>query len=601
MNLNQALTEFKTRFPDDRAQSLQDVQGIELQGSVDEIKFARLTIIGGGSSMKDRPPKDWPAVALGCTTVVCGLGKLFGSEESALRALNVAARSGYVISATQEGNPAGVEQIWKPEEIRSIDRVLESAPEQYLHINTMKFFKRYADGVFKVDSPNTAAWADYNRNEIVFLALTFKNSDSIDTTIFHELSHHYDFQGIDQNPEVLISEKIGFSKISGWGSGILNSISEFREIRTDQTGSYTHAADASFVTNYASTSPLEDFAESCAYYRYRPTDLKIASLEKYNLLKDQVFKGVEYTESGGWPALDQEIVSMGGMSSLLSTCVSRIEQISMNGTNATIWMPEPGHPMSLVSSTSQDKMAGYCLKAVEDQVIARLQDNPEYCTRSADLAVRVTMERSIAGALADVSAAAEKSTQVNSDDDLVCLKTKDLTHNCSVVNNLQKNSTFLNLNLADRKLISDQFLKLMPIGKMQNDELLKNFPTQKIFEACLLAVSSISASTTGASYSWESSTMTFSSPDYAQDQDCLTAVAKIFTDAGYKINDAFISNELQSVPLKKTFDSFEKEVLETWSPPLASQLVTSWATKVGFDTRDPATLVPYLLVHVNSN
>ena len=51
------------------------------------------------------------------------------------------------------------------------------------------------------------------------------------------------------------------------------------------------------VSEYGQVNPAEDFAESMAAYRYNPLALLKANPEKYDFLKDKVFRGVEYLNS----------------------------------------------------------------------------------------------------------------------------------------------------------------------------------------------------------------------------------------------------------------------------------------------------------------
>ena len=444
VTLSQAQKEFKTRFPDDRVLEEKNVEGIKLQGSDDEIKFARLVIAGGGSSAKDRLPKSWPEIAKGCTTVVCGLGKLFGNEESALRVLNVAARTGYVISATQEGNPIGTEQIWKTSEIRSIDHVLAGAPDQYSHLSGLKFFKRYADGVKDKDpgsSEDTAAWANFTRKEIVLLDGTFKNPEleNAEPYIFHELSHHYEYDTLDK------SAKIEFSKISGWDDG-----KDVKDKDNVVSTVYSHAEDAKFVREYAGKSPYDDFAESCAYYRYHPYDHHL-SPEKYQFLKDKVFKGVEYSESRGWAALDQEISAKGGMSGMLRSCISKVTKIYSGDQDLTLVQNAPDIIIQTIN-TDAIGTTMYCMTNVEKQIADRLQksDPAEFCARGGAVFVQRLLNESVEGDMIEFSEIAN-----------ACLKEKKLKHDCSMAKKLQANAYFLRLTPSDQKVISQHFEDLV--------------------------------------------------------------------------------------------------------------------------------------------
>ena len=603
-DLQDAQKEFKRRYPGTRTQLVMDVDGIDLQGSAEEIAFANKVLKGNEG---DRQTKSWPAVASGCTTVVCGLTKLFGSEESALRVLNIAQRSGYVVACTQEGNPADVEQIWKTSEIRSIDRVTAGSPDQFQHLGSMKYFKRRADGVHKPDSDAAIAWASYNRDEIVLLDQTFSEVGETDLTIFHELSHQYDFQGLDTSADDYLSTSTGFAKLSGWDKGTTVKNGNVTETV------YTHAPSAGFVTDYAETAPLEDFAETSAAYRFSPNNLKVASPEKYQLFKDKFFKGVKFSETAGWPALDKQITLLGGASGLLSSCISKIERVDSNGsaTDPRLWADDPGKPNQLLGGHASI-MAQTCLKTAEDQVIAQVQSDPEFCARGGAQFVRNAMERTINGAFIKLSSVAWKSTLATSQNP-DCANNKDLTHNCSVVKSLQKDANFTKLAASDQKIISDQFESLMPPNQEMTTALAKEFPTDKLFLSCLTAVDALKVHDDEVDYTMNTPDGTSWNEGYSQDLNCQTAVAKAYSDSGYTTNADVISRTLLRDDVETIFESFEKNVLGVWAKTLAacavgqthdicaSNLITHWATTQGIDAKDVSgTLVPYLLSHVNT-
>ena len=604
-NLLDAQNEFKKRYPDTRTQLVMDVDGINLQGSADEIAFANKVLKGNEG---DRQPKSWPSVATGCTSVVCGLTKLFGSEESALRVLNIAQRSGYVVACTQEGNPDGVEQIWKTSEIRSIDRVTASAPEQFQHLGSMKYFKRRADGVRKPDTALAIAWADYNRQEIVLLDQTFTESQETDLTIFHELSHQYDYQGLDTPSGDYLSTETGFAKLSGWDSGTLTKVAVGVETV------YKHAPDASFVTDYAGTAPLEDFAETSAAYRFRPNDLKVASPEKYQLMKDKVFKGVEYSESAGWPALDKALNTVGGQSGLLSACISNLAKVDLPGNenDPTIWMTDPTNSVQMFGGPASI-LAPTCLKAVEEKILAQVQSDPEYCSRGGASFVRTAMERTIDGALVDLTSRAKKAS-LSTTGDSDCPDKKDLTHNCPVTKSLQRDPNFSKLTSADQKIISDQFEKMMPPNSQTAAVLAVDFPTARLFLSCLTAVDALKVVDDEVRYTTKTTTGTTWTEGYMEDLNCQKALAKAYSDSGYTTNSDVISQTLLKDDVEKLFDNFEKDVLGIWAKTIAScpstqtsavctsNLVAHWAAGQGLDAKDVSdVLIPYLKSHVTTS
>jgi hypothetical protein len=66
--------------------------------------------------------------------------------------------------------------------------------------------------------------------------------------------------------------------------------------------------DKAFVRDYAGTHPAEDFAESTAYYMYQPQYLKTIDPDKYNFIKDKVFKGKEFVNDLNIPVNKEEIM-----------------------------------------------------------------------------------------------------------------------------------------------------------------------------------------------------------------------------------------------------------------------------------------------------
>jgi hypothetical protein len=92
--------------------------------------------------------------------------------------------------------------------------------------------------------------------------------------VTHELGHCVDWH---QTGQQLISRQ--FSQFSWTWSAVITSCG-----LQSWNG---------FVTDYARTNPLEDFAECCAYYWIDPTQLQAANMAKYNYMKTTVFEGVE--------------------------------------------------------------------------------------------------------------------------------------------------------------------------------------------------------------------------------------------------------------------------------------------------------------------
>ncbi|MGZ3790273.1 MAG: hypothetical protein ACXVLQ_17200 [Bacteriovorax sp.] len=109
---------------------------------------------------------------------------------------------------------------------------------------------------------------------MVFDTWSNQRPDSRRSSVFHEFAHNISSQGnrMDLDPNWL--------KKSKW---------------IKKGDDWSHGANACFVSRYASTQPAEDWAESMEAYRYESKKFKANCPEKYNYLKELVFKNIEYT------------------------------------------------------------------------------------------------------------------------------------------------------------------------------------------------------------------------------------------------------------------------------------------------------------------
>jgi hypothetical protein len=75
---------------------------------------------------------------------------------------------------------------------------------------------------------------------------------------------------------------------NGWGFGYINSKTKQKEWR------FYGAAGNNVPTGYSNTNPQEDLCESAMLYLYDPQRLKASSQARYDFVRDNLFKGVEY-------------------------------------------------------------------------------------------------------------------------------------------------------------------------------------------------------------------------------------------------------------------------------------------------------------------
>ena len=303
-----AKEEYKSNFSDLPIKKA-NIKGVNLEGSAEELKFLT-KMLGENPIVKLSDYKE-------CTTALCALTKIYNSEESAHRAFNLAKRSGYIISIEKEFNTDKGKsgQLFSLEELQKIDLAYKRLPDNYKKIKTLDRIKRMPDGYGSPDSPNAAAWArpGYHAGhyhidgEIVFLDSGFSGDGGWGAQVaVHELTHHLDFasspnsyEGISQSPE--------FLKLSGWKKKSAYVTDEKTGKRKLQE-QWESSKDKAFVRDYAGSAPGEDFAESTAYYMYQPQYLKTIDPDKYNFIKDKVFKGKEFTNDLNIPINKDEIM-----------------------------------------------------------------------------------------------------------------------------------------------------------------------------------------------------------------------------------------------------------------------------------------------------
>ncbi len=154
-------------------------------------------------------------------------------------------------------------------------RSSQSFPQDFFPIDPNKQLTKFLRGnTLKMHNPSVVAFA----------AITFYdrwseyNDEMMEYTAIHEMAHYIASEyNLDETPE--------WMELSGW------------EDHGDPQGreNFEASKDHTFCSHYGSTNPGEDFAESVSAYRFNPSLLKAASLEKYQFIKEHVFAGVEFT------------------------------------------------------------------------------------------------------------------------------------------------------------------------------------------------------------------------------------------------------------------------------------------------------------------
>ncbi len=220
---------------------------------------------GEGYILPDQ--KDYSHLTSGsCKKVRCALNQLFGEEysENAMYLL-----SKYELNVSPIGLGNDKTKKFSPDELKSIHQSVTDLPKDLFPIQVAKSLRRSS-----LDGGNTLG----NATIMFFDGFKKYNHHEKAGICAHEFAHNFSNLGnLDESPEWL--------NISGW---IDNEGKWEREPSTDNR----------FVSKYAKGNPAEDFAESVVAYRYNPEGLRAASVEKYNFIKELVFKGREYTAAG---------------------------------------------------------------------------------------------------------------------------------------------------------------------------------------------------------------------------------------------------------------------------------------------------------------
>lgn len=277
-----------------------------------------------------KPPSAWKEAARDCESLLCAFGKLFNSQTAAMQIFNFYQRTGYLLSLDQKINSNFGEQIWSANEIQQLDAASVKLPPRLKNLR-LKEIDRHKDGLrlARHKSRNIAAYANV-RQELAFYETglrgkaagpnCYTSTSWPQEVLIHELCHHHDFKNFDKTYDI-ISERKGsvFGRLSGWRE----------KVKSNGESDWTFKIDSNFVSGYATSSPAEDYAESCMSYILYPQKLKDKAPEKYDYMKKYIFKGKEYLEEP-WALPPQKQYEMfGELVADESECLEKIEQCLM--------------------------------------------------------------------------------------------------------------------------------------------------------------------------------------------------------------------------------------------------------------------------------
>lgn len=586
-----AQNEFLKYFPEGSKIISGTIHGMSLTGTAEQLQIAKKILAEPG------PPK-WKEKVAGCTDVICVMEKLVGSKDAALRMFNVAKRNGYIIRLGRfNDHPSWIEghQLYNSNQIRSLDEGFKMMPQELNKLSHVDGYFRIPDGSSTKGTEDAAAWArsyigpimSYDGKTtlykgspgiIVFQENTFSNEKWTKLVLIHETCHHYDFQGDYQNGvRRTDSPSFGFNKLSKWK----------KNVEKDGELKWQHDDKDQFVTTYASTAPVEDFAESCAYYIADPETLKAKAPEKYEFMKKKVFHGQEFAAKNepSWIGIEDLLEDEKLCSAFYFECLTSFK-IDPDRCFAT-W--DNGHSWtfsSLLSFNSGASLENDCFKEKREtqtkKFLQTLSENrKEYCYQGGEPRVRNLMSNSFCrqSFLQGLNRCDEIRKLDTKEIQNSCIEKKDYSKDC-VVDQIIPKIKISNLDKAATKAIIAKIIPIPPIAKA-----IEDVSAAKLFVSCLLNMNDLRSmtSTKGEkSYIYRDRDskenknhyhILSANYNFFGDSPCTNKYSEVLVKSGYKIGDSVnertnITDAIEADPkMKSVFTDFFSSVADKSEAP----------------------------------
>lgn len=276
----------------------------------------------------------------GCATLPCLVNRVYGEAENALPGWVhywFFLRTGYVLNAaavypgmdSTQVKAAPKDFLFTPEELRGFWRAAQSAPRPMANLAGLSRVYRIPRGHRLPSADDSDAcgrfygghWWDVGDHgeqidirsspgyilldseclEIIASMNTQEWIGHLEGDFSHEVGHALEKSSIDGSArKVSLVFDPDWSKLNGW---------KFDSRLVDGRYVYQYSRDpqAEFVSDYAKTSPAEDWAESIAFYRYGAETLREKAPKKFEYLKSKVFDGVSYDRSGLKEAIESRV------------------------------------------------------------------------------------------------------------------------------------------------------------------------------------------------------------------------------------------------------------------------------------------------------
>jgi hypothetical protein len=191
-----------------------------------------------------------------CSKVLCVLQENYGKDE-ALKMLYIQAKFGFPTSPAAALKSDNY-QKWRSDQLDRLILALESIPPTFFPIKD-RHLLRFLEG------HTLATYGD--------------DGDSVLANARIDI-----FDRWDKSPK--LTQVYALVHELGHVVGSLNNL--------DKSPEWKSLAKKNHVSQYAMTNHFEDFAESFAAYRFAPEKLKAKAPEKYQYLKERVFKGLQF-------------------------------------------------------------------------------------------------------------------------------------------------------------------------------------------------------------------------------------------------------------------------------------------------------------------
>lgn len=271
------LSAFRSHDRDDQTQ-VYKVNGVRFEGESPEmvLRFMQLTT---NLTDKNVPPVDLNKtyrLSGRCKSVRCVLAEMWGASRAEKMLFLLAA---YDLNTSPL--PYTNADLFTDSELDSILKTIEFVPPELVKVALNQKLTKFSRGWTYRRKPGELLLA--NATMEFFDPWSDLSDSGRVAVVYHEFAHNIanlgGYRGWDRSPE--------WFEASGWRTVSQNETKTY-------FGSYENLKINDFVSEYAHTNPLEDFAETALAYRFAPQRLLKVSPERYEFMKTYIYGGLEF-------------------------------------------------------------------------------------------------------------------------------------------------------------------------------------------------------------------------------------------------------------------------------------------------------------------